>query len=70
MSKMAITRLKRATARLASTRLARNAHAPVERAVRRNGTVIVEVEQLAIRDFDDGLADDVLTRPEQRRETD
>ena len=66
MSKMPITRLQRTTARLASTRLARDSHTPVERAVSRNGTVIVEVEQFAIRNFDDGLADDVLTRPAQK----
>jgi hypothetical protein len=60
MPKMPATGLQHAPARPTNASLVRNAHAIVERAMRGNGTIIIEIEEFAIRDFDDGLTDDIL----------
>lgn len=63
MAEMPVANLKSATAGVAGAGLVRYTHAPVERAILHDSSIMFQVEQLAIRDFNNGLADDVIVGP-------
>ena len=63
MSEVAIALLQRFPTSLAEPTLAGNAHASIERSIRDNASVSLEVVETAITHFEDSLVDDVLIRP-------
>lgn len=68
MAEMAVANLQRTAAGLAGRGLVRNTHAPVERAMRNNGSVIFEVVEFAVGYFHHALADNVIVGPAEKPE--
>ena len=63
VSEMAVTSLERQAACLARSALVRDTHAPVERTIRNNRSIMFEIEEFPVRDLDDALVDNIIVGP-------
>lgn len=67
VTKMTIAFLQMIAAGLAHGGLVRNTHARIERAMSNESSVMFEIEKLSVGNFHDGLADNIVIRPEGRK---
>ena len=63
---MTVAGLERQAAGLAGSAFVRDTHAAVEGAVRDDGSIMFEIKEFPVRDFDDTLADNIIIGPNNR----
>ena len=64
MSEMAVACLERQTPGLTRSALVRDTHAPIERTMGHHRSIVFEVKEFPVRDFDDALTNDIIIGPE------
>lgn len=68
VSEMTVAGLERQAAGLAGSAFVRDTHAAIEGAVRDDGSIMFEIKEFPVRDFDDTLADNIIIGPNSRAE--
>jgi hypothetical protein len=63
VTEMTITFFQHVSTGLALCRLVGDTHARIKRTIGDNGSVMIEVEELAVRNFDHSLTDNIIVGP-------
>ena len=68
VSEMTVAGLERKAASLTGSAFVRDTHTAVEGAVGDDGSIMFEIKEFPVRDFDDTLADNIIIGPNSRAE--